>query len=81
MKFCNPEGKDQAELFQDAAFLELCTKTIKAIGMAVGNLHNLDGMIRMLIDLGGEYYEKGFLLEDYTKVLQAMQLTMKAGLR
>jgi len=23
-------------------------------------LHNLDTMIRMLIDLGGVYYEKGF---------------------
>ena len=49
--------------------------------MAVGSLHEFNAMTRMLIDLGGEYYAKGFLLEDYAKVLQAMQLTMKAGLR
>jgi len=29
--------------------------------MAVDSLHNLDAMIPMLIDLGKEYYEKGFL--------------------
>ena len=73
MNLCNPTGLEQTELFKDPTFLELCSKTIKGIGMAVdytnqvylyndlsSYLHNIDAMIRMLIDLGRVYYEKGF---------------------
>lgn len=81
MKLCNPGDLEQKELFKDQAFLEICTKTIKGIGMVVESLHNIEEKIASLIEFGELFYEKGFLLEDYPVVLQGMQLTMKAGLR
>ena len=81
MNLFNPEDLSQADLFKNHVFHQECTKTIQRIGVAIGHLEKLDDMISTLIDLGGSYYDKQVSVEDYGVVLQAMQLTMKAGLR
>ena len=44
MKMYNPENKEQKELFTDPAFLNVCTSSIQAIGMAVANLGTINDM-------------------------------------
>jgi hypothetical protein len=60
---------EEKELYKDSAFMELCTKTIKGIGMEVDSLQIIEERISSLIEFGELFYEKGFLLKDYAVVL------------
>jgi hemoglobin-like flavoprotein len=81
VKLFNPEDLSQAELFKNHEFHQECTKTVWQICLAIGNLNKIDDMIPTFINLGENYLKKEVTLEDYTVVLKAMQLTLKAGLQ